>query len=394
MAAAEGRSTDKKASDYRDFVHTGPGTLAGRYLRMFWQPVYRVQDLAAGRAVPIRIMGEDFTLYRGESGQSHVLEFRCAHRGTQLSTGWVEEDCIRCRYHGWKYDGSGQCVEQPGEEASFAAKVKIRSYPAQEYLGLIFAYLGEGPTPPFRRHADFERPGVVETGLPEFWPCNYFNRIDNACDVGHVSFAHRESATRANRTDQLALRTVTSEETEYGVKTTITVPGKPDVAVRFHMPITNQTWSRVRIEGSLKEAETSIGVHRLFWRVPVDDEHSLSFVVDWMPLTGEAAKEYQERRRRTRAALSVSPNEFGQSVLEGKRRVEDIESGTSPYYLFWVEDYVVQVGQGAIADRSKERLGRMDVGTILLRKIWERELRALAEGRPLKQWSEPNGHAQ
>src|SRR6478672_7692047 len=68
-----------------DFVHTGPGTLAGRYLRMFWQPVYRAQDLAAGRAVPIQIMSEHLTLYRGESGAPHLVDFRCAHRGTQLS---------------------------------------------------------------------------------------------------------------------------------------------------------------------------------------------------------------------------------------------------------------------------------------------------------------------
>jgi len=78
---------------YEDFVHTGPGTLAGRYMRMFWQPVYRAQDLATGRANPIRIMNEDFTLYRGEGGAPHVVEFRCRHRGAQLSAGWVKRNC-------------------------------------------------------------------------------------------------------------------------------------------------------------------------------------------------------------------------------------------------------------------------------------------------------------
>ena len=105
--------------NYKDFVHTGPGTLAGQYMRLFWQPVYRAQDLAPGQAVPIRIMSEDFTLYRGEGGISHLVAFRCAHRGTQLSVGWVEEDCIRCFFYGWKYDGSGQCVEQPVEVQDF-----------------------------------------------------------------------------------------------------------------------------------------------------------------------------------------------------------------------------------------------------------------------------------
>src|SRR5919202_5832867 len=114
-APGEPRSDSPSASvpAWEDFVHTGPGTLAGRYLRMFWHPVLRAQDLPAARAKPIRIMGEDLTIYRGESGTPHVVAFRCAHRGTQLSTGWVEGDCIRCFYHGWKYDGSGQCIEMP-----------------------------------------------------------------------------------------------------------------------------------------------------------------------------------------------------------------------------------------------------------------------------------------
>ena len=85
-----------------DFVHTGPGTLAGRYLRMFWQPVYVSEELKTGCAVPIRNMSENFTLYRGASGTPYVVDFRCAHRGTQLSLGWVEQEGIRCFYHGWK----------------------------------------------------------------------------------------------------------------------------------------------------------------------------------------------------------------------------------------------------------------------------------------------------
>ena len=86
---------DSSSVDWTDLVHTGPGTLAGRYLRRFWQPVHNSRLLEAGRAVPIRLMSEDLTLYRGESGQAHTVAFRCAHRGTQLSTGWVEGDDLR-----------------------------------------------------------------------------------------------------------------------------------------------------------------------------------------------------------------------------------------------------------------------------------------------------------
>src|SRR5438552_4241412 len=91
-----------------DFASSGPESLAGRYLRRYWQPVYAAGELPTGSARPLQVMNERFTLYRGESGLPQLVAFRCAHRGTQLSTGWVEGDDLRCLYHGWKYDSSGQ----------------------------------------------------------------------------------------------------------------------------------------------------------------------------------------------------------------------------------------------------------------------------------------------
>jgi 5,5'-dehydrodivanillate O-demethylase len=145
-----------------DFVQTGPGTLAGRYMRMFWQPVYRSDGLMAGRAVPLRIMNEDFTLYRGRSGAPFVVGPRCAHRRTALSVGRVEGDCIRCLYHGWKYDEGGKCIDQPAEPAGFTKSVRITSYPTREYLGLIFAYPGGGRQPELPRFPEFEAEGILE----------------------------------------------------------------------------------------------------------------------------------------------------------------------------------------------------------------------------------------
>src|SRR5947209_7641302 len=96
-----------------DFVSTAPGTPAGNYLRRFWNPVYHAADLKAGRPVPLRIMNETFTLYRGEGEKIFLLEARCPHRGMQLSAGRVEGNALRCFYHGWKFAGDGRCLEQP-----------------------------------------------------------------------------------------------------------------------------------------------------------------------------------------------------------------------------------------------------------------------------------------
>ena len=156
-----------------EFVHTGPGTLAGRYLRRSWQPVYVAEKLPQGRIVPIRILGEDLALYRGESGTARIISNECPHRLTRLHIGWIEGETIRCRYHGWRFDESGQCVEQPAEPKPFCDRVrKLASYPTHEAHGLIFAYLGEGAPPSFR-----PLPGL-EDGVREGWTVSAVGRND------------------------------------------------------------------------------------------------------------------------------------------------------------------------------------------------------------------------
>src|SRR5580698_4227311 len=130
----------------RRLTETGPGTPMGTLLRQFWQPIAIANKLAPGTARAIRIMSEDLTLYRGEGGAPHLIGGRCAHRCTVLHTGWVEADQIRCMYHGWRYDGAGQCTEMPAER-QLMQDVRVAGYPLHEYGGLIFAYLGAGPAP-------------------------------------------------------------------------------------------------------------------------------------------------------------------------------------------------------------------------------------------------------
>src|SRR5262245_4128210 len=109
---------------YADILRVGPGTLAGRYHRRFWQPVCTADEIAPGHVKPVRLLGEDFTLYRTESGVVHALGDRCPHRGVQLRLGFVDGERLRCAYHGWTFDSKGQCVDQPAEVRSFAEHVK------------------------------------------------------------------------------------------------------------------------------------------------------------------------------------------------------------------------------------------------------------------------------
>jgi 5,5'-dehydrodivanillate O-demethylase len=364
--------------EFSEFVHTGPGTLAGRYLRLFWQPVCCAYELKAGSALPVRILGEDFTAYRGESGAAYLVGPRCAHRGTQLSVGWVEGECIRCFYHGWKYDGSGQCVEQPAEGQSFADKVRIASYPAREYLGLIFAYLGAGEPPPLPRYPRFESADISLDVAALKRICNYFNNIDNSLDSVHVRFVHQCHRDSVNDKVVLGDPVITVEETEWGVRRYAKYPNGKDVTFFFGMPNINFINGQV-VDLAIKRADVIV------FKVPVDDENHIHFEVRAIPLTGEQGRKWIEERRELRAQAEKDRPELVRQILAGKLHLNNVDPNRVDFVM--VEDEVAQTGQGAIAVRSNEHLGRSDRGVFLLRKIWERELKNLAEGRPIKQWA-------
>ena len=115
--------------DYMDCFRTGPDTIAGKYMRKFWHPVFRAEDLKPGWAKPIRIMGEDFTFIAAKAADRKSSTFAAPTANRTLSVGWVEGDCIRCRFHGWKFDSSGQCVEQPAEKKPLPRKFGSAAVP-------------------------------------------------------------------------------------------------------------------------------------------------------------------------------------------------------------------------------------------------------------------------
>ena len=364
-----------KRNDALDFVHTGPKTLAGRFMRRFWQPIYRAEDLAAGRATRIKVMSEHFTLYRGEDGTPHLVVDACPHRGTQLSLGWVEGGNIRCFYHGWVFDGTGQCVEQPAEKEGFVRKVCVASYPLEEYLGVIFAYFGEGEPPALPRFPELEdeRLGPLTIRF-RLSPANYFQRIENDLDEVHVQYVHKNIAQRAGMT---AIPEITAAETEYGIyRESLRDQGARKIRRNCHYLMPNGLL--LLVSPATKFDQWSVF---MAWRVPVDDEWTMVVILDRLK---QKPKEGQVRDVE-REAKYPDPYTLTNDIMARKLRIHDVD----PDYpdMFFVQDNVVLMGQGMICDRTTERLGRSDAPIVLLRKLWLRELKALAEGKPLKQWS-------
>ncbi len=367
------------AHDYTDFAHTGPDTPAGKWMRQFWQPIALASEIEIGRSKPIKIMSEDFTLYRGSDGASRVVAFRCAHRGTQLSVGTVEDNYVRCRYHGWKFDGTGQCVEAPGNPAAYADQTRIAGYPTREYLGLIFTFFGVGEPPAFPPFPAFSGNGWIETRT-RLLPCNYFQSWENDFDEYHVAWTHRTGKihTPPDPTEKVV------EETDWGVlKRSRKVDGTERVTgyfmphmVRLVIPSPNE-FSYRKLGPAYRDTYI---VH-----TPVDDESHLLLVTQEVRVEPDQVEEYHKVYDEwMNYATTDSLTEVGDQILAGKARLEDYLDYPN---LVALEDYVSQVGQGRIADRSAERLSRTDSDIALLRGIFTREMTALAEGRPLKAWS-------
>ena len=364
-----------------DITSTLPGTPGGKFMRQFWTAVHRSEDLLPGHAKPIRIMGEDFTLYRGESGRAQVFDNRCPHRGALLHLGWVEGDDIRCLYHGWKFDCSGQCVEQPAEDAGFARKVKARSWPTREHMGLVFAYFGEGEPPAWPPYPEPPQQGLIHCWNVETVPCNWLQCYENTADEVHVAFVHRPGGSHAKMAE---LPVITAEETDWGMLRYGTRRSTGEVRHTLHyMPNTTRV-----IVPPLGGFDGVGGWQEIYFNfTPIDDETHLWLITSHVKVTGAEAEKFLAKKKEFLEKVRAAPKvmDLVRDVWAGRRRLIDIEHPE----LAMVQDIAVQAGQGVNADRSSEHLGRSDAGIIVWRKILAREMQAIAQGRPAKKWRTP-----
>jgi 5,5'-dehydrodivanillate O-demethylase len=385
-----GNAPELVTEEPTDFVRTGPGTLAGRYLRKFWQPVFVGRKLQPGWSKPITIMSESFALYRSQDGTAHCVDNRCAHRGAKLSTGWVEGDNIRCPYHGWAFGPDGQCVHQPLEREGYAQNIRIGGYPTREYLGLVYVYFGEGEPPEFPRYKEWEDAKFVAAQI-DVRPCNWFQNVENFVDEGHIWFTHTNSALANLNLDDLPK--ITTEKTPWGLSNIATPSDGRRRIVQFGMP--NCGMFAVHPDNIKKPGEVATQAETawqmfLDYRVPVDDVTHLQVHAIATFMEGEPTEAYRARWAKFDAA-EAQAHDIAGKVLAGELQYDDI--ARLCHHIPLAQDEVVQVGQGRIADRRKgvEHLGASDAGIVALRRLYTEELRAFAEGRTLQNWHRPVG---
>jgi 5,5'-dehydrodivanillate O-demethylase len=169
-------------------TQVGPGTPGGNLLRRYWHPVGTVPELEKEPVQPVRLLGEDLTLFKTERGEYGLVGDRCAHRAISLGYGIPQANGLRCCYHGWTYDTQGHVVDMPFEPACLP--LKITAYPVQELGGMIFAYLGPQPAPLVPRWDVLVREDLDRLIEIHELPCNWVQCVDNAADPVHFEHLH------------------------------------------------------------------------------------------------------------------------------------------------------------------------------------------------------------
>ena len=348
-----------------ELTQVGRGTPMGELLRRYWHPVGLSSDATATPRL-VRALGEDLVLFRDGAGRCGLMYPRCAHRGASLFYGRVEQRGIRCCYHGWLYEVGGQCLEQPCEPrngAATAPRVRQPAYPVQERYGLVFAYMGPPERMPVLPRYDLLESllpdeqleaddSSIGSGGPAIVPCNWLQHFENVMDPMHVAILHG-SFSGAQFTERMQLLPqVSFEYTTRGVKS-IQRRELPDG--RTHVRVTEAVLPTLRVVAN-PQAHTDGPCSLIGWVLPLDDTHF---------------RIYSAGRVTTPGALKQIRSRFnGRAWSE----LTDEEHQRFP------GDYEAQVSQGRITLHSEEHLVRSDEGVVLLRRLLERQLEALARG--------------
>jgi 5,5'-dehydrodivanillate O-demethylase len=333
-------------------TRVGPGTPGGEMLRRYWWPVYLSAELK-DKPAEVRHLGEDFVVFRDGSGKAGMVARHCPHRGASLSLGRVEENGIRCCYHGWKFATDGQCLEMPAEPegSPLVNETRIRSGHVQEVSGFVYAYIGPDPAPELPKWDLLFR----EDCHREVWAkkdyCNWVQRAENGADPYHSMALH------APVYPSIALKRpeVEWERKWYGIRQCSQYPDKlRNVSHQIFPSSTRRHGARVGTEPS----------EFLHIRVPVDDVTTQTFYVK-----ANIAPEGPYRMV-CKGFLDVVPGVY--------KRVEDGWWGIHSNE----QDRAAQESQGPIYDRSKnEHLGTSDQGVALFRKMAFESIESVKQGK-------------
>lgn len=374
-------------------TQTDRGTPCGELLRRYWQPVALSEELPQGGApLPVRILGEDLVLFRDDQDRLGLIGLRCAHRGTDLSYGRIEDGGLRCLYHGWLYDICGRVIEQPGELGGGAGRheVKHPAYPCREAGGVILAYLGPGDPPLLPAYEFLAAPPEHRAVVKIFEECNYLQGNEGNIDPVHLSFLHQaiDEAQMARRrivpgsdaTDNRLLGeditpTIEVEVTDYGLRIyTLRNSGRDKRYIR----VTNFVMPNLAVFGG-----STVGAgYAIHWHVPVDDTHHWKYVFAFS--REKPLDDFQRNRSRADLTADYRLVRNRANRYQQDRQSMKTETFTGMGFNFQVHDAFATESQGAIQDRTREHVVSSDKAIVAARKLLLNAMHDLKEGRDPK----------
>jgi phthalate 4,5-dioxygenase oxygenase subunit len=353
-------------------TRVGAGTPMGNLMREFWMPAMLSSELPTPDSDPVRVLllGEQLLAFRATDGSIGLLAHNCPHRGASLFFGRNEENGLRCVYHGWKFNASGECVDMPNEpaESDFKSKVRAVSYPTRERGGVVWAYLGPRTEPPPLPDLEGNMLPQSATTVRAFQlQANWLQVLEGDIDTSHVGFLHYGGLSADEQVpgsfSELQLRDKTMHfeviDTDggaaYGARRPAT-PGQTYWRVaQWCMPFYSFTPPGV--------LGTKMGGN---CRVPMDDTHTLAF----------------NMASRTNAASRLRPNtsdwygrfrpeqELSNDFLIDRvaQRANTGPAGYTGIESVSMQDAAMTAGMGPVLDRSIEHLGTSDAMVIRVRR--------------------------
>jgi len=344
----------------RTLTQVGPGTPMGDLLRRYWMPIAGASELEARPTKAVRLLCEDLVLYRDKGGRYGLLDRHCPHRRADLAYGMVEDCGLRCNYHGWLFDEAGACIEMPYDDlaepaSNLKAGVTMKAYPVRECAGLLFAYMGPSPAPPLPVYEPFTWANGWREVVTSDVPCNWLQCQENSCDPVHFEWMHDNWGARlkGGTTPSPKHLKLAFEEFEHGFLYKRVREGQPEGS---------PFWTVGRV--ALWPLGFYLGQH-FEWRIPVDDENTLN--ISWFFARVPRGREpYVQTRVPTwKSPLTDANGEWITSHVIN-------------------QDMLAWVGQGRIADRSREYLAASDRGIVMMRKRYFDEIEKVRRGEDPK----------
>jgi 5,5'-dehydrodivanillate O-demethylase len=334
------------------FTRVGPGTPGGEMLRRYWWPIELSAHLTS-EPKKIRLLGEEFILFRLPSGEPGLLDLQCSHRGASLEYGRVEKSGIRCPYHGWLYDTKGKVQDMPCEPSDTTLRQRIQhpAYAVRDVSGFVFAYVGPQPVPELPMYDMLAMEGVDKMVQGRDVHTNWMSRSENMMDALHVMVLHASiypelAMKRPDRCDYI--------ETWYGFQIELDYPNGVRDKHHCFFPAGN----RIQLARA-----GQIPHHFIQWCTPLDD-HSAQV---WQMFASKAAD----------GKGSIKAAQYQKTVRNQYKRVED------GWWNIWERDQddAIIDSQGQIPNRPREHLGSCDVGIVKLRRRLKESIELVKIGK-------------